>query len=182
MAQADSNLHTRRGFSKWLAGSSVAAAVPMPALAAQAEQQVSQELLSSAAELKRVYELDSDAFDKLYRAKIVLKAWRDANPQPAFADAKYRKKTKSILSALHADIEAHRQREFDEMKIVARAQAARNDAQKAWFGGALAFANVESQSMRDVLFKAEMASEYDTDICTIAGTVSYDLLRLHKIT
>jgi len=179
MAQAEPNLTTRRGFSKWLAAVSAAAAIPIRGAVASS---VSSELSEAAAALKAAYEFDDIKFDELVSAKEVVVKWQAENPEPNSSDEKY-DNLPDYLPVFHADRHAHMTKEVAVKRQagLGKAHEGRLASQDAWADAALRFAGISCHSMQDVLFKARIAAAYDTDLSTIAGAVIYDLLEFHNI-
>jgi len=179
MAQAEPNLTTRRGFSKWLAAVSAAATIPITGAIASS---VSSELSEAAAALKAAYEFDDIKFDELISAKEVVVKWQAENLEPNSSDEKY-DNLPDYLPVFHADKCAYLTQEVAVKRQagLGKAHEARLASQEAWAEAAIYFANQSCHSMQDVLFKARIAFDYDTDLSTIADAVVYDLLKFHNI-
>lgn len=78
MAQAEQNLTTRRGFSKWLAAMGAAAVVPTVAISTPIRAQ----LLEALSALDRASQLHTEACQRSIEAQCAVERWRKRYPLP----------------------------------------------------------------------------------------------------
>lgn len=175
MAEAEANLFTRRGFSKWLAtvGSSVAisgAAVAAAAAAPEAET-VSKELLALGDELRTRHQAWIDAGEHLRDVVDQLNRWKQENPEPQPYDADGNKLPAGRWGVWNEGHKAALKR-HGKMKALNTYQTASVILRDATED----VASFQAETMTDLYFKAELAFDCDNDSGHIATSVVEDMM------
>lgn len=176
MAQAEPNLTTRRGFSKWLAAAGAVAVVPT---AVKAVETIRPELQAATKAVEAKWAEVVVAQEKVDRANAAIEAWRVRNPRPDGSDSTYDDDESS--ARLNRDWGKWCQREAAAMLKAGIYRCGKRRLElTAELNGALrAVANISAANMAEVIFKARFTNESDHD-----GIVAYaivdDLLTLHE--
>lgn len=173
MAQAETHLTTRRGFSKWLGLLGTGALIAAPSAAFG--KPVDPTLLGLSEALYSAFEAYHETVKAVVEAESNVEAWELENPRPGYdmdleekAPGSHGKAYSEWLLQLHAP------------HPVGKIKKARLEAYEFFEMAAEEFASYRAETWADLYHKADIARDVDTDVSTIATSLIYDLLELRQ--
>jgi hypothetical protein len=177
MAQAETNLTTRRGFSKWLAGMGAATLIPATAKA----EAVSKALTDGSKEVEGKWSAWIVAREHVAECEALIKRWEKRNPYPDSDDDKY--KMEKYWAVLANDRSAWHDRRIVVLRKsgVGKAKLKANAEADELREAVSRFSNIKCAGIADLLFKTEASIHLDDDESMIANAIVCDLLHLHNI-